>query len=195
MARADRPARPSALAEAANERVPESWSPDRTRLAFTESHPVTGQDIWLLSVDSGETRPFANSGFKEDQARFSPDGHWLAYVSNESDRDEVYIQPVDADGARVQLSVNGGHSPLWAPDGRELFFVEGASLMSVTVDVREARAEVGRPRKLHEGSYVWERLGNFDITPDGTRFVFVRRGAEANPPATLRVLVNRFAQP
>jgi Tol biopolymer transport system component len=195
IARADRRDRPSALAEAANERVPESWSPDRTRLAFTESHPVTGQDIWLLSVASGETRPFANSGFKEDQARFSPDGRWLAFVSNESGRDEIYVQPVDGDGARLQVSVDGGHSPLWAPNGRELFFVEGLALMSVSVDVRPARPDVSRPQKLLGGSYVWERIGNFDITPDDTRFVFVRRGADSMPPATLRVLVNSFAQP
>jgi Tol biopolymer transport system component len=192
--RVDRPGRPTALAEAGNERVPESWSPDRTRLAFTESHPVTGQDIWLLSIDSGEARPFANSRFKEDQARFSPDGKWLAYVSNESGRDEVYVQPADADGARVQISVNGGHSPLWVPGGRELFFVEGASMMSVSLDLRSSRPDVARPRKLFEGPYVWERIGNFDITPDGTRFVLVRRGAESTPPATLRVLVNSLAQ-
>ena len=194
MGRADRPGRPAALAEAGNERIPESWSPDRTRLAFTESHPVTGQDIWLLSADAGEARPFANSRFKEDQARFSPDGKWLAYVSNESGRDEVYAQPADADGARVQISLNGGHSPLWAPGGRELFFVEGASMMTVSLDLRALRPDVGRPRKLFEGPYVWERIGNFDITPDGTRFVLVRRAAESTPPATLRVLVNSLAQ-
>ena len=192
--RADRPGRPLALAEAGNERVPESWSPDRTRLAFTESHPVSGQDIWLLSVDSGQARPFANSPFKEDQARFSPDGRWLAYVSNESGRDEVYVQPADADGARVQISINGGHSPLWAPGGRELFFVEGVSMMSVSLDLRSSRPDVGRPRKLFEGPYVWDRIGNFDITPDGARFVLVRRGAESTPPATLRVLLNSLAQ-
>jgi Tol biopolymer transport system component len=192
--RVDRPERPSVLGDASNERVPESWSPDRTRLAFTESHPVTGQDIWLLTVASGETRPFANSGFKEDQARFSPDGRWLAYVSNESGRDEAYIQPVEGDGARLQVSVEGGHSPLWAPDGGELFFVEAGSLMTVSVDLRQAPPEVSRPRKVLAGSYVWERVGNFDIMPDGSRFVFIQRTTESNPPATLRVLVNWLAR-
>jgi serine/threonine-protein kinase len=175
--------------------VPESWSPDRKRLAFTETHPVIGRDIWLLSVDTGETRPFANSEFKEDEARFSPDGRWLAYVSNESGRDEVYIQPVDGDGARVEASVNGGHSPVWAPDGKELFYVENTSLMSVGIDLRQARPEVSRPRKVLDRPYVWERIGDFDITPNGTRFVFVRRGAEFSPPATLRVLVNWLTRP
>ena len=115
-------------------------------------------------------------------------------MSNESGRDEVYVQPAEADGARVQISVNGGHSPLWAPGGRELFFVEGASMMSVSLDLRPSRPEVGRARKLFEGPYVWERIGNFDITPDGTRFVLVRRNAESTPAATLRVLVNSLAQ-
>jgi Tol biopolymer transport system component len=194
LGRADRPERPSTLGEAVNERVPESWSPDRTRLVFTESHPVSGQDIWLLTIASGETRPFANSQFKEEQARFSPDGRWLAYVSNESGRDEAYIQSVDGDGVRLQVSGDGGQSPLWAPNGRELFFVEATSLMSVTVDLRQPRPDVSRPRKVLEGPYALERVGNFDITPDGTRFVLIRRTAESNPPATLRVLVNWLAR-
>ena len=193
LARPDRPSQVTPLAEAPNERIPESWSPDGARLAFTETHPATGQDILVLSVKSGSVQPFANSAFKETQPRFSRDGRWIAYVSNESGRDEVYIQPSEGNGGRLQISVEGGHSPLWSPDGRELFYVQRAELMAVKVDLRNTPPDIGRASKLLEGPYVWGRLGNFDITPDGRRFVFIRRGESADPPATLRVLLNRAA--
>jgi Tol biopolymer transport system component len=190
MAQIDRPSRIAALPPSPNERMPESWSRDGEHLAFTEIHPQTGRDIFILSVKSGAIRPFANSNFTEQDARFSPDGRWLAYSADESGRGEVYMAPVDAEGGRMQISVNGGHSPLWSPDGRELFYVEGAALMTVAIDLRPAKPDVSRPRKLLEGRYVWERNGNFDITPDGKRFVFVRRTEDSDPPATLRVLLN-----
>jgi dipeptidyl aminopeptidase/acylaminoacyl peptidase len=178
------------LAPAGNERVPESWSPDGELLAFTEIHPEKGQDVWLFDARSAAARPFANSAYKENQARFSRDGRWLAYVSNESGRDEVYLQPVDGDGARVQVSIDGGFSPLWAPNGKELFFVQQNSLMQVAIDWRGPGPDITRPQKLLDGHYVWDRFGNFDITPDGQRFVFVRRTDDSDPAATLRVLIN-----
>jgi Tol biopolymer transport system component len=190
MAQIDRPSRITTLPPSPNERMPESWSRDGEHLAFTEIHPQTGRDIFILSVKSGAIRPFANSNFTEQDARFSPDGRWLAYSADESGRGEVYMAPVDADGGRMQISVNGGHSPLWSPDGRELFYVEGAALMTVAIDLRPAKPDVSRPRKLLEGRYVWERNGNFDITPDGKHFIFVRRTEDSDPPATLRVLLN-----
>jgi Tol biopolymer transport system component len=181
------------LAPGDYERVPESWAPTGELLAFTEIHPERGQDVWLLDTKSGATRPFANSSYKENQARFSRDGRWLAYVSNESGRDEVYLQPVDGDGGRAQVSVDGGNSPLWSPDGKELFYVEKASqLMGVGIDFRLPRPEIGRPQRILQGRYVWDRSGNYDITPDGQRFVFIRRTDESDPSATLRVLINWF---
>jgi eukaryotic-like serine/threonine-protein kinase len=196
MGRVDRPAvSVTRLAPGENERVPDSWSPDGTMLAFTEIHPVKGQDIWLLDSRTGATRPLLNSPYKENQARFSRDGGWLAYVSDESGRDEVYLQPTDGNGARIQVSIDGGSSPLWSPDGRELFFVDKASLMQVTVDLRTSPPDISRPRTLLEGRYVWDRNSNYDITPDGQRFVFIRRTDEADPPATLRVLLNWVPQP
>ena len=178
------------LARGEFERVPDSWTRDGRVLAFTEVHPERGQDIWMFDSTSGEARPFVSSNYREQQPRFSPDGHWLAYMSNASGRPEVYVQRVAENGARLQVSVEGGHSPVWSPDGKELFYVEQNALMQVTIDLTRAQPDISPPRKLFDGGYVWERLGNFDVTPDGRSFVFIRRTDDSDPAATLRVLIN-----
>jgi dipeptidyl aminopeptidase/acylaminoacyl peptidase len=194
MGRVDRPTVSiTQLAPSEYERVPDSWSPTGALLAFTEIHPEKGQDLWLLDLKSGTARAVANSSYKENQARFSRDGRWLAYVSDESGRDEVYVQPVDGNGARLQVSVDGGSSPLWSPNGNDLYYVEKASqLARVSIDLRASPPDIGRPQKILEGRYVWDRYGNYDITPDGQGFVFIRRTDDSDPPATLRVLINWF---
>jgi serine/threonine protein kinase len=143
--RIDRPSVPvTKIAPSAHERLPDSWSPAGDVLAFTEIDPEQSQDIWLYDMKSGEARPFLNGPAKESRPRFSRDGKWLAYVTNDSGRDEVYIQPVAGNGARIQVSLEGGGNPLWSPDGRELFFVDEASLMQVEIDLRGARPEIGQ---------------------------------------------------
>jgi eukaryotic-like serine/threonine-protein kinase len=178
------------VATGERDRVPESWSPDGTRLAFTETHPETGQDVWVLGAENGTAAPFAASTFNEHTARFSGDGRWIAFVSDESGRDEVYVQPATGDGGRLQISVQGGTSPLWSPRGGELFYVAGNQLMAVDIQLGQGPPEIGLPRKVLDGPYVLERLGNYDITPDGRRFVLVRRRGDSDPTATLRVVLN-----
>lgn len=194
IARVDRAVEPVAIAETSHQRMPHAWSRDGSKLLFVEINPVTGRDLWLLPT-AGDARPIAASKFDEDQGAFSPDGRWIAYVSNESGRDEVYIQPIEGDGGRVPISVNGGTGPLWSPDGRELFYAERAQLMGVDIDVRGATPEVSRPRKLLEGPFVWDRVDNYDISPDGKRFFFIRRAAGPTFSATLRVVLNWTALP
>jgi hypothetical protein len=100
------------------------------------------------------------------------------------------VQAVASDVERLPISPDGGNSPLWSPDGRELFYVEGSQLMVAEVDLEQRPARISRPRKLLDGPYVWERFANYDITPDGRRFLFVRRNPAADPAATLRVMLN-----
>jgi hypothetical protein len=189
MARADRPAQVTEIAASANNRVPGSWSSDGNRLALTETHPSTGSDIWLFSIESNTARPLVATAFKEAEPQVSPDGKWIAYVSNDSGRDEIYVQPADGDGGRQQISSGGGHSPVWSPKGGELFYVEGSQLMAVDLDLGRTPSRISRPRKLFTGPYVWQRIGNYSITPDGRRFVFIRRGQGGAQSATLRVLL------
>jgi hypothetical protein len=84
-------------------------------------------------------------------------------------------------------------SPQWSPNGNDLYYVEKASqLTRVSINLRTGRPDIGRPQKILEGRYVWDRYGNYDITPDGQQFVFIRRTDDSDPAATLRVLINWF---
>src|SRR5262249_55155602 len=96
-----------------------SFSPDGQLLAFREATPSTGNDIWVLRLSDRKTQPFLRTRFNESGARFSPDGHWLAYFSNESGRNEIYVQPYPGPGGKWQLSTEGGTEPIWNPNGRE----------------------------------------------------------------------------
>ena len=110
---------------------PHSWSPDGKILAFTEFHP-TSVDIWMLQLDQDEWKrePFLTTPVTETGAVFSPDGHWLAYRSNESGRQEIYVQPFPATGAKWQISAEGGEEAAWAGSGREIFYRNGGKMMS-----------------------------------------------------------------
>jgi len=190
LARPDRIAQAVELGSAAFERTPDSWSPDGTLLALTESHATNGDDLLILALKSNEVRAFAATSANERQGQFSPDGQWMAFVSDESGRPEVYVQRLDPDGERVQISSGGGHSPRWGPAGRELFFVEDVRLMAVETDLRRQPVRISAPRRLLEGPYVWERLGNYDVSADGTQFVFVKRTGSRDRDSTLRVILN-----
>jgi serine/threonine-protein kinase len=97
--------------------IPASWTPDGTTLAFV-SRP---RDVWVL-VKGGEPEPWLQSPFVEMWPSFSPDGRFLAYTSNETGRNEVYVKPYPGPGARVQISSDGGLAPVWARHGKELFY-------------------------------------------------------------------------
>ena len=119
---ADREAAPQPLLVSDLNQVPTSWSPDGRRLAFTEFHPLTGADIWIVDVATRQRRQVVRTLFDESHARFSPDGKWLAYMTNESGRWDVCLRPVDGPGPRVQVSTEGGAWPAWSVDGRTLYF-------------------------------------------------------------------------
>ena len=93
--------------------IPHSWSPDGQLLAFTEINPTTGYDIWVLRMGDRKAQPFLRTPFNESAPRFSPDGRWLAYVSNESGRYEIYVQPYPGPGGKWQISTEGGTEPVW----------------------------------------------------------------------------------
>lgn len=108
---------------------PTSWAPDASRLAFTEFQPLTGADIWVLDVTTRERKALVRTLFDETWARFSPDGRWMAYMSNESGRWEIYARPSAGDGARVRISTAGGVWPCWSVDGRTIYFsAEGRTM-------------------------------------------------------------------
>ena len=156
-----------------------SMSPDGVVL-FHENNPATGIDLWTLPPDMGPT-PLANSPFNEQQGRFSPDGRFIAYVSDESGRNEVYVRPYPGPGERVTISDAGGIDPLWSPAGDELFYRQADDLIAVTV-LRSPTITFGDRRRLmdvgafHVSGDVSPMLA---ISPDSERFLMVRKAAGA----------------
>jgi serine/threonine-protein kinase len=114
--------------------IPTSWSSDGKFLAYWTVGSATGRDIWIAPL-TGDRKPqaFLRTQFNEMQATFSPDDRWIAYMSEESGRYEVYVQPFPGPGGKWQISTNGGTTPVWVQNGRELFYTTAGKLMSVGV--------------------------------------------------------------
>ncbi len=176
-------------------RFPLSWSPDGQVLAFAEMDPTTGLDIWLASTESGESpRPLLNTSFNEGGAAFSPNGRWIAYVSDETGREEVYVRALPGPAGKWQISSGGGNEPRWARNGRQIYYRNQDWMMSVTL-ASEEPFRAGKPRPVFEGDYddAGALYPNYDITPDGRQFVMVR--SERETVATqLNVVLNWFAE-
>jgi Tol biopolymer transport system component len=160
-------------------------------LAFVERQPTTGRDIWLLPTKDRTPHPFVSSRYDESAPRFSPDGRWMAFVSNESGRNEVYISPL-ADGTRKrQVSSDGGAEPVWGRNARELFYRSDKKMMVVPVTLSDNIRAV-KPQTLFETSFEQGTIdtANYDITPDQERFLMVSAGERGSAPSALHVLVN-----
>jgi len=174
-----------------------SWSPDGKRLAFRSNAPETGSDIWVLSLDEGPS-PFLATPAHEDGPMFSPDGRFLAYVSDESGRAEVYVQLYPGPGGKVAISIGGGRAPVWSPEGSEIFYrgLNQAQMMAVAV-ATDPTFEPGRPQTLFDGLYVAASPGDphYDISRDGKRFLMIDEGVvEGGAPAQIMVTLNWFQE-
>ncbi len=154
--------------------VPTSWNPRTGELAFFDDT----SDIWILDPE-GSIRPFLDSEANERTGRFSPDGKWLAYVSNETQDYEVYVVAYPGPGRKVAVSIDGGLSPIWSLDGTELFFRQGGKLVAARVSY-EPELAFGPPVELFEGPYTLDLMGHqrWDVSPDGDRFLMVESGAD-----------------
>jgi dipeptidyl aminopeptidase/acylaminoacyl peptidase len=124
-------------------------SSDGKYLLFQVLDPKTVEDIWVCRIDSARNPvPFLATEFSENYPRFSPDGKWVVYTSNESGKEEVYVQSFSASGGRWQVSVNGGSQPRWRRDGSELFYV-APDLRLMAVEVKtEPTFDVGLAQPL-----------------------------------------------
>ncbi len=176
--------------------IPVSWSPDGQMLAFIEVAPTTGYDIWVLRLSERKVQPFLRTPLNESVPRFSPDGRWLAYVSDESGRFEVYVQPYPGPGGKYQISAEGGTEPAWNPNGRELFYRSGDKMMAVDITTQLGFA-AGNPRMLFEGQYVLTpgTYPNYDVSPDGQRFLMLKPSDSAEAaPTQINVVLNWFEE-
>ena len=189
--RADGSGQPESLLASGNEMIPTSVSPDgKTLLLANRTGVGTGEltDIFALSLEGpsadAKARVLIASPFGKRDAMFSPDGRWIAYTSNQSGRDEVYVTPYSGSERTTQISTAGGETPRWNPNGRELFYRNGGKLMVVRTEPG-ASFHGSAPTTLFDKPY----LSGFDIAPDGKHFLMLRIAAQ-EAPAELRVVVN-----
>ena len=131
--------------------------------------------------------------FDESAPAFSPDGKWLAYVSDESGRAEVYVQPYPGPGAKWAVSTEGGTEPAWSADGRELYFRHRDQLVVVD-DYAGTEFRAGRSQPIFDSRYeTIEGARDYDVSPDGKGFVVIRSEGAAEP-ARFNVVLNWFAE-
>jgi eukaryotic-like serine/threonine-protein kinase len=189
-----------------DEKLPDDWSRDGRFLLYTRQDPQTHADLWVLPLagdgtPSGTPTPFANTASSEEQGRFSPDTHWIAYASDESGRSEVYIQPFPAPsngGSKTPISRDGGSQPRWRRDGKELFYSSPDGKL-MAVDVSEERIfNASVPKTLFQVpvAHIGHNEGglqvlDWDVVPDGKRFLIDTATTSSEP---ITVVLNWTAE-
>jgi Tol biopolymer transport system component len=182
---ADGSGEPERLLDGQSNQFPVGWTSDEKSLVFYES-----ADIKLLALDGDrKVRPLLSTKFGERMADLSPDGRWLAYVSNETGQSEVYVQAFPALGSKRRISTEGGIEPAWSRNGRKLVYFAplpqatglGGVMMEVDVTLGD-RLVVSRPARLFDLPWYAGAIGSraYDLAADASRFLFVR---ETYPPA------------
>jgi serine/threonine-protein kinase len=153
----------------------------------------------LFRLDNGmndrKTEPFINTPHSEWSAKFSPNGRWVAYVSDEMGQPEVYVRPYPERDPKIPISTGGGVSPVWARDGRELFYRNGNKMMVVSITV-EPTFIPSKPEMLFEGQYRLSAPGYpfYDVSPDGQRFVMIKASGMRSAPTYVNVVLNWFEE-
>ena len=178
--------------------VPGSWSLDEKTLSFVQwgsglDQSQFGLDIMLLGMHDRKVTPFLNSRFEEIYPEFSPDGRWVSYASNESGQLEVYVESFPGPGGKSQISNQGGSEPLWSPDGKRLYYRSSNQVWAVDVQTGSAFS-AGKPRLLFErtGYATGIPSRNWDIYPDGKRFLMIKSGEIRLYPVTELILVQNW---
>jgi len=208
---ADGSGAPERLTTSITVQVPYSISSDGTRLVFGKVIPNSGREIWLMTLPhstplgSGAPRTvplLQKPSFNQMNSEISPDGRWLAYQSNESSQDEIYVRPFPAvNDGRWPVSIDGGAQPVWARNGQELFYRHGSTVMSVPVHTTTTTFSAGTPMRLFEGRYLSPPQGlsgrTYDVSRDGQRFLMIKDAPAGDPkatPATMVVVLNWFEE-
>jgi len=180
--------------------VPQSISPDGKRLVYRETTVNNRSDLRVLSLDGERSsEALQATEYDERNGEVSPDGHWLAYQSNESGQGEIYVRTFpNVNEGRWQISTGGGTRPLWGPDGRELFYLaRGGRLMVVPVQT-DPSFTVGSAKRLFGEPYYSEaRIAGrtYDISPSGRRFLMIKEtGEDTSVPLSMTVVLNWFEE-
>ena len=149
----------------------------------------------MLALESGkDSQPFLVTQFDERDPRFSPSGGWIAFTSNRSGQDEIYAKPYDREGGIVRVSTQGGVSPEWAANGKELFYLNGNKVMAVEVQGEED-LKVGLPQVLFgldDNFELDDNNENFDVSPDAQQFALIREDVAVS--TQIHVTLNWFEE-
>jgi serine/threonine-protein kinase len=167
-----------------------SWSPEG-KIAYVAVDPQTAQDIWVFDLKEKKASPFLQTPFGEGAPAFSPDGRWIAYVSNESGRNEVYVRPYPGPGEKWTISTEGGNEPVWAKNAPELFYRNGSVMM--VVDVRTSpEFSAGKPRRLFDRPYDLSNAfwPDYDVTPDGRHLLMLKSVEQRTESRQIDVVLN-----
>ncbi len=164
------------------------WTPDGREVIFSRDSKETGIDLYAVAVEGDhKPRPLVVAPFDQTQANVSPDGKWLAYVSDESGQDEVFVQAMNDPNSRAQISSETGHVPRWARSGNELFFLTTDGIMSVKFAPGNT-INPGKPVKLFEDKRTWS---GYDVAADG-RFVVAVEADEKGTGTHINVVLHWF---
>jgi serine/threonine-protein kinase len=176
--------------------IPYSWSPDGKYLVFQQTNPETGHDLYLMKVDNGQApQPLIETRFNDVLAEISPDGRWMAYVSDETGQWELYVRPFpNVEDGKWQVSTETGVSPVWAPDSRKLFFRPLSLRLNAMMEVplqTEPVFAAGIPSVLFDAEpYIFGWSRGYDLSPDGKRFLMIKR----KQPTQFVIVLNWFEE-
>jgi serine/threonine-protein kinase len=186
--------------------TPWSWSKDGKALITGELTPGVRSNIGALSMEGEhEYKPVLEDNYDEGQSQISPDGQWIAYSSDESGKYEIFVRPFpEVNNGRWQISTAGGDTPLWSPNGRELFYRNGDAVMAVAVET-EPVFKAEKPETLFQGAYIpfgfsMQDASTWDISRDGKRFLMMKEATTAGMataaeyPREINIVVNWFEE-
>jgi Tol biopolymer transport system component len=181
------------LKESPNNKNVDDWSPDGQFLLYNEEDPVTLRDLWVLPLD-GDRKPFVflNTNSQEHRGQFSPNGRFIAYVSNEPGSHEIFVRPFPrSNDDQWQISSGGGIQPRWSRDGREIYYIApDGKLMAVTITVVNGAIDVGKPKALFQtrtpgGALTPFSRPQYDVSSDGRFLINTIVEGTATSPITL----------
>jgi Tol biopolymer transport system component len=173
----------------------DSWSADGRSLVYLDrAEGIATDDLWLLSIEGEhQERPLLQTRFREAYGALSPDGRFLAYLSDESGQMEIYVRPLSSPGGKWKISSEGGTQPVWARSGREIFYRKGDRMKAVPIET-ESAFRAGRPVVLFEGKFHLPEVSfpQYDVTSDGERFVMVQD--LESWPTEVHIILNWFEE-
>lgn len=196
------------LTTSANPQYATAISPDGTRLLVRESGPTTGNDLRVLRMEgpSGrpgaasatplaagppQTEPLVQTTFDEGNGEISPDGHWLAYESNDTGQSQISVRPFpNVDSGHWTISTSGGTRPVWARNGKELFYLDGTNALTAVSVHTAPTFSADTPTKLFDSRYYSAPTSrSYDVSPDGQRFLMIKDTASGDQSSALPSMV------